>query len=114
MIETVVYNYLKNTINTDVFMQRPEKVPKQYVVIEKTGNSKTNHVPTATMAFQSYAERLSEAAALNEAVKEAVEGMADLPVIGSAHLITDYNFTNTDSKQYRYQAVFEITHQEEV
>ena len=110
MIEKIVYEYLKNALGVGVYMQRPEKDPKEFVLIEKTGSGKTNRVNYATFAFQSYAKTLANAALLNESVKEAAETMVELPEIGSVKLNSDYNFTDTASKQYRYQAVFVITH----
>ena len=47
---------------------------------------------------------------LNEAVKEAMVGFAELGNITRVELQTDYNFTNTATKQYRWQAVYLITH----
>ena len=32
--------------------------------------------------------------------------------ISAVRFDSDYNFTDTDTKHYRYQAVFEITHYE--
>lgn len=111
MIEKTIYDYLKQEISTPVYMQRPEKPPVEYVIIEKTGASKANHISTATVAFQSCAERLYVAATLNETVKEAVENMpAELDEICSVQLNADYNFTDTDARQYRYQAVYVVTH----
>jgi hypothetical protein len=110
MIETTLLEYLNNELAVPVYMERPAEPPEEYVIIEKTGSSKTNMLCAATMAFQSYAPTLYEAAVLNEAVKDAVEGSVTLPEISSAKLNSDYNFTDTASKQYRYQAVFNITH----
>ena len=35
---------------------------------------------------------------------------AALPEIGAVHLNSDYNFTDTAAKRYRYQAVFDVTY----
>ena len=50
------------------------------------------------------------AAALNEEVKKAVDSLIELNEIASVTLNTDYNFTDTTTKQYRYQAVYDIKH----
>ncbi|OJG14846.1 hypothetical protein RU96_GL000600 [Enterococcus canintestini] len=92
------------------FLERPEIVPDSYVLFEKTGSSKSNYLPSSTFAFQSYAPSMYEAAVLNEAVKEAVEGMIVLDEISKISLNSDYNFTDTTTKEYRYQAVFDINH----
>jgi len=110
MIEVTVLNHLKSALGVDVYMQRPENAPKQYVLVEKTGSARTNKINQSTFALQSYADTLYKAAALNESVKEAVESLADNDEIGRVSLNSDYNFTNVASKQYRYQAIFVITH----
>ena len=47
---------------------------------------------------------------LNDEVKDAMVGFAELDEITRVELETDYNFTNTATKQYRWQAVYQITH----
>ena len=36
-----------------------------------------------------------------------------LPTISSAKLNTDYNFTDTTTREYRYQAVYDLTYYRE-
>ena len=111
MIEKTIYDYLDRKLSTDVHMQRPEDPATEYVLIEKTGSSKENHISRATMAFQSCAGTLYAAATLNETVKAAIESMpGELAEIGSVQLNSDYNYSDTASKQYRYQAIYVITH----
>ena len=113
MIEKTVLNYLKSALSVPVRMEIPAKnIPKRFVVLEKTGSSKVNRLPTATIAAQSYAESLLEAAELNEKVKAAFENMIQLDTISSIKLNSDYNFTDTQVKQYRYQCVYVITYLE--
>ena len=40
----------------------------------------------------------------------AMESFATTTNIFGVHLQADYNFTNTQTKQYRYQAVYEINY----
>lgn len=110
MIELVIKNYLDAHLSVPSFLERPAKPPKQYVLFEKTSSSKSNYLPAATFAFQSYAPSMYEAAVLNEEVKESVEGMIVLNEISRISLNSDYNFTDTTTKEYRYQAVFDINH----
>lgn len=51
-----------------------------------------------------------EAAVLNEELKEVIESMIELDEISKIKLNSDYNFTDTTTKEYRYQAVFDINH----
>lgn len=111
MIESVLYSYLKGRLSVPVTLERSEKPPEKYVIIEKTGSSFDNHIYSATFAIQSIAKYLYDAAEINEAVKQAMlYGAMELPEIGSVDLNSDYNFTDPESKEYRYQAVFDITH----
>lgn len=114
MIEKTIISYFNQKNREGVipkaYMMRPEKAPKQYILIEKTGSEKRNHITTSMFAFQSYAPTLLDAAELNESVKAVVEGMIELDDITNITLNSDYNFTNTADKQPRYQAVFNITH----
>lgn len=113
MIEKVVIDYL-NTDSVPAYAERPEVEPaKPYLLIEKTGSTLVNHIASATIAVQSWAQTLAEAADLNEEVKAAMEGITDLDAIASCRLNSDYNFTSTALKAYRYQAVFTITYYEE-
>ncbi len=122
MIEKIVLDYLSTaltetigstTVSIPVSMEVPEQpTPPLYVVIEKTGSSKINHVTIANIAIQSCATTLLEAATLNERVKAAMESIVSLATVGGCHLDTDYNFTDPSTKTYRYQAVFRITYME--
>lgn len=110
MIEKVVLDYLSGALSVPVLLEVPENQPETFIVVEKTGSSRENRVNRSTLAVQSYAATLYNAAALNELVKHAMDGLSGLPQVGSARLNSDYNFTDAGSKQYRYQAVYDLTH----
>lgn len=112
MIEQIILDYFENLEGFTVppYMMRPEVKPAEYIIIEKTGGSETNKIKAANIAIQSYAPTLYEAAQLNETVKEAMANIIALPSISSCRLQNDYNFTNTATKQPRYQAVFIVTY----
>lgn len=110
MIEKIILDYLDQELSDPVYMERPESPPSQYILIEKTGSSKTNHIKSATIALQSYADSLYSAALLNEEVKKLMENSVVLDEICNVSLNGDYNFTDATTKEYRYQAVFDVTH----
>lgn len=113
MIENTVRKYLLEKLSPiPVYMEKPESKPAKYVLIEKTGSGIENHIKSATLAIQSIAGRLIEAGELNEQVNYAMEQIITLPNISRAKLDTDYNFTNTATKEYRYQAVYDLTYYE--
>lgn len=108
MIEKIVLDYLTESLSVPAFMEYPLDNLESFVVIEKTGSRKTNHVNYVTIAVQSIAKSLEGAAILNEEVKETMESIVALDSIGSISLNSDYNFTNTQTKQYRYQSVYDL------
>lgn len=110
MIETTVLDYLSGELAEPCYMEVPSNPPETFVVIEKTGSSRTDHVNTATLAIQSYAGSLEQAAELNDRVKTAMDNITTLADIGGVKLNSDYNFTNTQTKKYRYQAVYVLTY----
>lgn len=110
MIEITILNFLDNHLSAPSFLELPATKPPRFVVLEKTSSSKNNYLPSATFAFQSYAKTMHETALLNEEVKEVVERLIELNEISGVRLNSDYNFTDTITKQYRYQAVFDINH----
>ena len=85
-------------------------MPESYVLFEKTGSGENNLISSSTYAFQSYAPTLYEAALLNAELKEALKDLIKLDEISKIKLNSDFNYTDTTTKEYRYQAVFDITH----
>lgn len=109
MIETTMLSYLTDALSgVLVLMEEPESPPAKYIVLRKTGSDEESRILEATFAIQSYAATLYEAAALNARVIAAVRAMGPADGVFSAHLNSDYEYTNLETKQYRYQAVFEI------
>ena len=110
-IERIVIDYLKDALQTDnVYGEIPDSPAGEFFVVDKTGSVTKDHICTSTVAIQSYGDSKSQAADSNERLKSVMNGIVALNEIGGCYLTTDYNFTNTARKQYRYQAVYDITH----
>lgn len=116
MIEQTIYDYLNSgVISVKAYLQQPRNnkhpdTPQRYVVIERTGGGESNLIKQATIAIQSYGDSMYEAASLNEEVKEAMRNIVTLDEVSRCHLNSDYNFTDLETKKYRYQAVFDLVH----
>lgn len=106
MIESTVRDYLNEKLCVDVYLEQQKEMPTSFVLIEKTGGRLTEHIRSATLTIQSYATTLYNASKLNEDVIKALENIIELDEIISCTLNSDYNYTDTTTKQYRYQAVF--------
>lgn len=112
MIEQLIYNYLSVRAPFPVYMEVPEGGgTPPFAVIQKTGGGMIdNLVFSATLAIQSYGGTLLEAAQTNELIKGLMASAVALPDVTRCRLNSDYNFTDTTKKHYRYQAVFDIIH----
>lgn len=116
MIEATIISYLiegtsgRTSAGKNVFAERPATPPEKFVIVEKTGSTTTDRITTATIVIQSYAKSMLDVISLNEEVKAAMYGLVTLDSIGACDLNSDYNYTDTSLKQYRYQAVFQIVH----
>lgn len=113
MIELTILNYLNSELSVTAYMEYPEEPPAKFVTIDKTGGSGDANIRRATVAIQSYANSLYEAAELNEAVKTAMLVInRKTNSVSHVELNSDYEFTNSAKKRYRYQAVFDLVYQE--
>lgn len=112
MIEKTIREYLKNTLSVPVGFEKSATSGKKYVLLDKTGGSEESYIRRATVAIQSCATSLLDAATLNEEVKTAMEGFKSHTNVSSVKLNTDYNYTNPETKEYRYQAVFDLVYME--
>lgn len=109
MIEETVLKHLKKSLGAPVRLEE-EEGEEQYILIERTGGSEANYIKHATLAIQSFSTSLYSAAKMNEEVKEAMKRIAERNDVCRCELNSDYNYTDTKRKKYRYQAVFNIAY----
>ena len=107
MIEKTVIDYLAENLIVNVYAEKFKQAGK-FVIVEKVGGGENNHIKRASIAVQSYADTMYEAAELNEEVKRVMERITELPTVSKCKLDSDYNYTDTSQKKYRYQSVFDF------
>ena len=112
MIEKTILDYLGDHLSVPVYMEEPINKPASYVLIERTGSSESDLIESTTLALQSYGASLYDAAVLNMAVKAQIKQAVELPSVSAVYINSDYNFTDTETKRYRYQCVAVVTHYE--
>lgn len=109
MIEKTICDYLSQKLDCQVLPEKPKRPFGRMVFVERTGGN-GRFLKQTTVAIQSYAGSMYEAAALNDEVIRQMQGMVELNEITRVDLNQNYNFTDTNTKEYRYQAVFDIYH----
>ncbi len=113
IIEKTIIDYLSTALTVPVTAERAIDPPAKYVLIERTAGGEQNHISYATIAIQTYAPSMYEAASLLEDVIDAMHGLIALDVIGSCTLSASYNYTDVAEHYYRYQAVYNVTYYRE-
>lgn len=94
-----------------VYCERPPKAPKEWVLIERISQSAVLNglLYETRIAVQSYGETLLQAAELDESVKNTLLN-TDVDTVTAIRLNASTNFTDPETKEYRYQSVYDITH----
>lgn len=110
IIEVYLIEYLTKELGIPIYGQEEDAEDGSYVVIEKLGSYVENFTRHATIALKSYGTTLLESAKLNERVKEAMDDIIKKPEISFSKLNSDYNYTDTTTKKYRYQAVYDLVY----
>lgn len=110
MIELELKNYLEEKTKLDVFMMLPINKPKEFISIERIGGDYENMLKSSTFAIQSWGESLFNVATLNEEIKNHLFEFTENEKVSKVKINSDYNFTDTTTKKYRYQIVAEIWH----
>lgn len=110
IIEVYLIEYLSKELGVDVYGQEEDAEDGSYVVIEKLGSYVEDFTRHATIALKSYGTTLLDSAKLNERVKNAMDDIIKKPEIACSKLSSDYNYTDTTTKKYRYQAVYDLVY----
>ena len=115
ILEAFLVKWLNEKTGYDVYTEAPGGHPEEFYLVERTGSQTENHITTATIAIQSWnSGSMYAAAEMNEVLTETMQALFAEPEISSCKLSADYNFTDTETKYYRYQAVYNITYYREV
>lgn len=110
MIELIVKNYLSTKLEIPIVFEHQKNLPKEFILIQKTSGTRENFLNLSTIAIQSYGASMFDAAKLNEKIKNLMYDLITTSDVSSVKLNSDYNFTDTETKRYRYQAIFDIYH----
>lgn len=109
MIEKIICDYLSEKLGVTCLPEMPERPFGTMVFVERTGGH-GRFLRESTLVIKSYADSLYKAASLNEQVIEAMWEAPELSEITKVTLNSNYNYTDVTTKEYRYQAVFDVFH----
>lgn len=111
MIELTIKQYLEDKLKIPVVFEiASDFTKKKFVLIEKLGSNNQDKLYRSSYAFKVYDESLYKTMVLSNIVKSKIEEMIELADFAKIKIDTDYNFTDTETKKYRYQIVVDIWH----
>ena len=116
-IEAYVIDYLLDDLGIQTYGQMPDDPnptdnPENFIVVQLTGSTVSNHIWESTLAIQSYSESLAKASRLNSAVIQSMLNIISQDEICRVHLNSAYEYTDESTKRPRYQAVIVLNHYE--
>ena len=113
-VEKVVIDYLKEQLDVPVGPEKPGGPPDSYCMIIKTGSDEKDMLKAANIAVYSVGPTKWAAIRLNDDVKAAMRELRqDTADVFSCRCTTDYDATDTRTREYRYCAVFRVVYVDE-
>ena len=106
--ELIVLEGLRKALPVPVSMERFGDEPGEFVLVERVGGSKGTGIERASFAIQSYSDSMYGACSLNEKVRTAMLDPINDSNVSRVDLDSDYNYTDTTTKKYRYQGVYDL------
>lgn len=114
IIEALIIKYLIDEnidgIGDHVYAETPVDLPDNYVLVSRTGGGIANYIRDFTVYTETVSRTDKLTAAQNhDAVVEAMLRMPDTENVYRCRLNSDYDATRPEMKDYRYQALWQIT-----
>lgn len=106
--EKIILDHLTAHLSVSVYMTHRSGETGSFVIFERLGGRVADGIERASFAIQSYGNTLFEACELNADVRRAMEKLYESDAVTSVSLDSDYNFTDEETKQYRYQGVYDL------
>lgn len=111
MIEKIVIDYLAAAQQLPVYAEKPVNQEGEYILIERIGGSEVNRIREATVVVQTIAGTLYRAAELAEEIRALMLDIVSLNSVFHCSVNAGpYNYTDTETKEYRYQTVYTLNY----
>ena len=107
-VKAHIIGYLTANTSVKAYGQVPATRPQRFITVELTGESSDIWRDSPTLAVQCWAGSDSEAAALSLEVKAAMQDFQYEGHIRKVSQNSRYSFPDPDSRQARYQIVYDL------
>jgi hypothetical protein len=109
-IEATIIGYLNNKLNIEAYAEEPEKAPKQYIVVQNQGTSRSNWLCSSLIAVQVYGTSMLDSINLTQQVQAVMDDIIEEEAITKIEQNSAYPFNDPETHRYRYQVVYDIYH----
>jgi len=110
-IEQLIVKHLNDTLSVPAYGEVPhDPQVSSYCTVERTGGGVTDRLRTAMITIDIYGPSMVAVQNLNEEVLAAMDRLVEHNMVASCRLNSNYNDTDTTTKEYRYGALFDIVH----
>lgn len=109
-IEELIVQHLNDNLSVPAYGEVPHNPPESYVVIERTGGGMSNRIRSAMITVDVYAQSMTAVQELNEQMLEAMDGLVEYNMVASCRLNTNYNDSDTRTKEHKYGALFDLVY----
>ena len=107
MIETTVKTYLDTALEgIPVYLETPNDTSGKFIVFQLIERGKEDLINEATLEFRSYADSKYDAAALDEALREAMDTLNESEI--TTKLGGGNDDPDTTLKKYRYRCYYNL------
>lgn len=107
MIETTVKTYLDTALEgIPVYLETPNDTSGKFIVFQLIERGKEDLINEATLEFRSYADSKYDAAALDEALREAMDTLNESDI--TTKLGGGNDDPDTTLKKYRYRCYYNL------
>lgn len=110
MLEVTIKQFLETRVNVPVYLEVPADAAKEYYAIERVGGSEDEKIFHSSVTIESVGKSLYSAALMDENLYNIMCDLPTMPDVSSINLNSHYNATDTERKQYKYKALFDINH----
>ena len=119
-VEEIIIDYLTENsitgIGEHVYAEKPVDQEDAYILIRRTGGSERDYIRSYLMITEVCVRRdegngLTKlyAADIFEELLRKMQSITGTTALYGCHKNSDYDATDPDSKEYRYQALWEVT-----
>ena len=112
MVDVDILNRLNALLSLNVYMEKPKDAPEEFYVIQFVKGGNQHGLAEMSIIAQSYGKTMYRACDMNKDMEAALESLISEEYIRDISRNGSYPYNKPDTKQYRYQCLFDVSYYE--